>query len=562
MLSLIPFLWKRLEHISVLCITFAFWILATLALTNMQGTAIRPIVLVSVSICCLFLLGFIDIRSWKTIGTPGLLIMATMTSYLIISSTVSLITGTELEIRDVARLALFSTVTLSAILGGRFILERIGVEALLKWMLVILIISSTFILATPVLQDLGFFVDQSLRYRYAGAFTDPNNAGFIASITVAIGTIFVFYNRRYLIGYLAQALGVLAAFHTFSKTSILVLAIFLVSFLLSNISRLRQGILCVGLTVLCLASIGVYYFNPLALTLHSTDCTFTTYRVHGAEQDTLTPGKDYTVEVRPLRDQKLGDTVRFTTTAGIDHTMLIWQTPVENKTITLYHYRLGPKDGQWQQWRTFIPYQCASPQLEKPDNVDQPSIAVQPPQETTPLTSTSEEVAASGNTPIVPDLQPGLKQSEVVKAIRGESSRTDSSMERRIREWESGIEKALESPIFGHGLDQLHSIEGNPIQRDGRPEGVHNVYIMLLGEAGIIPILLFVLGLFSLIRIRWTMTMSLTRDIVTGLVIMLGLFALPFQHFLTMGSYNFLLGLSCAMAAILIQQQSKISATT
>ena len=118
-----------------------------------------------------------------------------------------------------------------------------------------------------------------------------------------------------------------------------------------------------------------------------------------------------------------------------------------------------------------------------------------------------------------------------------------------------GFEKSLESPIAGHGLYQLHSMEGAPVGHHGQPVGVHNLYLMLVGEAGIIPLALYVLALFFLIRVLWTMPISLARDSIVGWIIVMALFGLTFQHLLTMGAYTFLIGLTCAMSAFLVQGQ-------
>ena len=57
----------------------------------------------------------------------------------------------------------------------------------------------------------------------------------------------------------------------------------------------------------------------------------------------------------------------------------------------------------------------------------------------------------------------------------------------RLLLWRLGFEKAMEAPVFGHGYRALVSMDGAPIGHDGRPAGPHNLYLMLLGEAGIVP---------------------------------------------------------------------------
>ena len=79
---------------------------------------------------------------------------------------------------------------------------------------------------------------------------------------------------------------------------------------------------------------------------------------------------------------------------------------------------------------------------------------------------------------------------------------------------------------------------------------------MLVGEAGVIPLALYVLSLFFLMRLLWTVPKSLGRDLVVGWVIVMALYGLSYLHLLTMGAYNFAIGLACATAAFLVQKQS------
>ena len=102
----------------------------------------------------------------------------------------------------------------------------------------------------------------------------------------------------------------------------------------------------------------------------------------------------------------------------------------------------------------------------------------------------------------------------------------------------------------------LHYMEGAPIGNQERPTGVHNLYLMLFGEAGIIPPALYLLALFFLMRLLWTVPKSLGRDVVVGWVLVMALFSLAFHHLLTMGAYNFAIGLTCATATFLAHKQT------
>ena len=115
--------------------------------------------------------------------------------------------------------------------------------------------------------------------------------------------------------------------------------------------------------------------------------------------------------------------------------------------------------------------------------------------------------------------------------------------------WRLGFEKAMEAPIFGHGLGALEYMDGAPIGHHGRPLGAHNLYLTLLGEAGIVPLLLFVSAIVLLLRAQWRAPKSLARDATVAWVIVIALYCMTFQHLLGVSAFMFLAGLSVALAA-------------
>ena len=115
--------------------------------------------------------------------------------------------------------------------------------------------------------------------------------------------------------------------------------------------------------------------------------------------------------------------------------------------------------------------------------------------------------------------------------------------------WRLGFEKAMEAPIFGHGLGALEYMDGATIGHHGRSLGPHNLYLTLLGEAGIVPLLLFVSALVLLLRAQWRAPRSLARDTTVAWVIVIALYCMTFQHLLGVGAFMFLAGLSAATGA-------------
>ena len=124
--------------------------------------------------------------------------------------------------------------------------------------------------------------------------------------------------------------------------------------------------------------------------------------------------------------------------------------------------------------------------------------------------------------------------------------RTALAMDRPLL-WRLGFEKAIEAPFFGHGLWALDYMDGAPMGHHGRPLGVHNLYLSLLGEAGIVPLLLFVSAIVLLLRRQCAAPKSLARDATVAGVFVIALYCMSLHHLLGMGAFMFLAGLSVAI---------------
>ena len=540
MLQLVPLLWRRLEFASAPCIAFSFWALAVLVHIKLQGGVTEPLVLGAMLLCCLLLLGFVNLRWWKSLGTPGWLLLAAIASYLFISSGASLATGAELSTKDVARQGFFFLVTLAATLGGRWLLERIGAETLLKWTLVILVASCAVVLASPLLRDIGLLPEYRHPYRMTGTFTNPNDAGFIACMTAALALAFQSNGRQRPLGYLALVLGCAAGLSSVSYTAAIVLGVILILFLLLNVRRLRQDLLHTGLTVLCMAGVLVWLIPgpPIEYTDEAwvvdpyeakrVGDPITVFLVHDkshrADDNPVNPWRWQRADARP-GDADTPDDATWTNIEGA-------LSP---------NYTPGDEDGG-KFLRAWVSYEKNG----MTRRVQTKAIG--------PILAASAATATDADALVHLLNEPG----ETVAAFRGKDDSNIGSgraLSRRMLLWEMGFDKVLESPIAGHGLYQLHYMEGAPIGNQGTPTGVHNVYLMLSGESGMIPLALYLLSLFFLMRLFWTVPKSLGRDLVVGWVIVMALYGLTQHHLLTMGAYNFVIGLACATSAFLVQKQ-------
>ena len=79
--------------------------------------------------------------------------------------------------------------------------------------------------------------------------------------------------------------------------------------------------------------------------------------------------------------------------------------------------------------------------------------------------------------------------------------------------------------------------------------GAHNQYLILAGEAGFLPLVLFVLFLFVTLQASFRKTTSWPLGLAGGLAIVLILFSMTFHGVLTFRICNFMIGLTCVATA-------------
>ena len=262
--SYIDSLLRRTGPLQGVLIAVAFWALAALALFNLRELDLWGMPGVqfmgawATILCCLIVVSLVGIRYsgsrrepvwsvslWRRlIGTPGLLLFAAVASYLAIGAAVLIMEGNwqpdtagQLKYR-----VLHFGVLVAAALGGRAVLERTGSDRLLRGVLVILIASCAVILASPVLRELGLLPLFRISFRLTGAFANPNDAGLVACMTVALALAFLTNGGSRRLGYPGLALGAAATLATASRTSFLVLVVILVLFVLLNLRDKKKTV--------------------------------------------------------------------------------------------------------------------------------------------------------------------------------------------------------------------------------------------------------------------------------------------------------------------------------
>ena len=156
-----------------------------------------------------------------------------------------------------------------------------------------------------------------------------------------------------------------------------------------------------------------------------------------------------------------------------------------------------------------------------------------------------------------------IARLESIRQLRDVSTIEDVALAGRATLWRLAWDEARESPFAGTGLGRLHELENAWLNQDGKPMGAHNQYLLLLGEAGIVPLLLFVSFLavalhagFRRRRAFWAL------GAVSGWALTLTLFSMTVHGVLTHRAVNFIVGLGCAaMASCLREHGSETNRT-
>jgi len=102
-----------------------------------------------------------------------------------------------------------------------------------------------------------------------------------------------------------------------------------------------------------------------------------------------------------------------------------------------------------------------------------------------------------------------LRIGQIVDVFSGEVDNKTTTG--RVELWGIGLERIGKTIPLGSGIGSYHRMEGSGhLDLEGNWLGVHNTYLMVLGESGLLPFLIFLGFLFVLIRTSLSGAYSLT----------------------------------------------------
>ena len=406
-----------------------FWSLAVVALTGTNqflhltvGTGWLG--LLGLATCCVLLCLVVRIPLRRAAGLPGLLIVATLFSYLLIGLSGSFVTSLPwfwyaADPVFPLRIILAALIVVATALGASATSYRVSVERLLKGILAILAVVCILILMTPPLRDYLYTPPPHLidirwiaRHRFVGPFANPNMAGIVCCYTVVLALFFLASGRHRTFAGIVLLLGTVAGILTLSKLVILTLLIIFIFFLCYLILRYRQKRLSVAWWLIVI--------------------------IVGA---------------------------------------------IVSAMVNIEHFPLNQR-----QIRRVTGFQEILP-------------------------------SAAGGSDI------------------------------RWVLWPVALSQITESPFFGHGLLRFHFLEGSARCRLGERCGSHNSYLMLWGEAGAIPLVLFLLFIGSLLWKSLAHPRAVTILLVVPWSIVFVLACMTNDTVIHSPPHVFVLGLSCALVA-------------
>ncbi len=119
----------------------------------------------------------------------------------------------------------------------------------------------------------------------------------------------------------------------------------------------------------------------------------------------------------------------------------------------------------------------------------------------------------------------------------------------RFSYWKRALPKIADSPLIGHGISRLERMKGLRCSH-GNNCGIHNQFLVLWGESGIIPFASFILFFAYALWQSLALPRSAATTAVFGWMLIIAVYAMAFHGLLQFYSgVMFLLGLSCGILA-------------
>ena len=226
-----------------LLIVPAFWTMSVICLVNLNDFArmlfgVERLFSIPLLLCCVVTLaGLLHVRPFEALGASGVLILATLASYVCIGMAMDIVNGNDSRWEAVSYLVRHLQsilLILATAVGARAVWNRIGGERLMKGILLVMLATCALVVASPWLIEIYVVRPFDLGGRFYGSFSNPNEAAVVCGFAAVLALAFLRTGRAPWLasGGLALALAALAL--TFSRTLWLAMPVVLVHALLAS----------------------------------------------------------------------------------------------------------------------------------------------------------------------------------------------------------------------------------------------------------------------------------------------------------------------------------------
>ncbi len=123
------------------------------------------------------------------------------------------------------------------------------------------------------------------------------------------------------------------------------------------------------------------------------------------------------------------------------------------------------------------------------------------------------------------------------------------SAQDRIDLWQIGLETALDQPLYGFGLGNVGSPHtGAGVVESDSFVGVHNLYLLLVVQAGLLPLLLYLGFLAQIVSASRRAGPSLAKDALLLTVPLIILYGMVFHHLTYFALFLVIFGISAGLS--------------
>ena len=126
---------------------------------------------------------------------------------------------------------------------------------------------------------------------------------------------------------------------------------------------------------------------------------------------------------------------------------------------------------------------------------------------------------------------------------------TDGNTSGRVTLWRVGLGRVLESPMLGHGLGAMSTLNVG-VTPSAPGLSPHNFYISLAGESGVFPVVLYSAFLVAAFLALLRSSGTVLGDASLGWIVVFAISAFSFDEFFVMKSCCFLLGVISRFCAL------------